>query len=436
MNKTFLIALREFKERIKTRSFLLTAFFGPIILLILTYFLFAVGGNEKKHWNVLVMDKNEILANKLASKTDPLFAFDFFNEFLDYNQFAELNQFQNYDLAVQVNEKVLSNKQVIVYYREMPSEFVQRRLIYNIERRIEEILVKEFTDLDVSKFREIKQSLNFSFRNTYDPKNEINTKASWVGFIFGIGIILFIFMFGMTILRSVASDKSSRVVEIILASVKPNQLLIGKVIGIGLSALVQFLCWIIIIGAGLIMFQKLLFPDIFDPAIVAEQIANTSAFNNPFYNEYVELIYRNIQYSNILFFFTLYFIGGYFFYGSFFAMIGSAMGSETDGQQFILPISIILLFTIFTGYLAIYYPNNELLMYLKFIPFTSPVLMMIELARGFNSTDVWQLYFALFILFISSILLFAVAGRIYKNGILQFGHRIRLKMLFQWLKKS
>jgi len=444
MRKIHLIAMRELKERIKSRSFLLMAVLGPLFVLGLFYALFSLGGSEKQHWNVLIMDKTEIMQTKIAPKKDPRFTFHFINEFVEYEQFADLEQFQGYDLAVLINEKIISNKQVIVSYRELPSENIQRRLIYHIERRFEEVMVQEFTDLDVAKFREIKQSMNFSFKNTYDPKNEVNYKAAWVGYVFGIGILLFVFLFGMTILRGVANEKSNRVVEVLLASVSPKQLLMGKVIGIGVTALLQFIVWASIIGVGLYVFRQTFFPDLLDPSLlleqmtqdVAQQAMNEFALTARSYNDFVDLVYRDIHFTNMLIFFVLFFLGGYFFYGSFFAMIGAAMGSESDGQQYIIPISVVLILSLLSGYYVIYHPDTYMADILSYLPFTSPVIMMIELSKGFTEGSVWQIYLALFILLISSVVLFGIAGRIYKNGILQFGHRLRFGMLIRWLKKS
>ncbi len=444
MRKIQLIAQRELKERISSRSFLLTALLGPLFVLGLVYALFSLGGSEKQHWNVLIMDKTEIMENKIAPKQDPRFTFHFINEFVEYDQFATLEQFKDYDLAVLINEKIISNKQVIVSYRELPSESIQRRLIYHVERRFEEIMVKQFTDLEVSKFREIKQSMNFSFKNTSDPKNEINHKAAWVGYVFGIGILLFVFLFGMTILRGVAHEKSNRVIEVLLASVHPRQLLTGKVLGIGITALVQFVLWGLIIGIGLYLFRQTFFPDLLDPTLLVEQMSQDVAqqaldefvLTARNYNDFVDLVYRDIHFTNMLLFFVLFFLGAYFFYGSFFAMIGSAMGSESDGQQYIIPISIVLVLSILSGYYVIYNPQTSLAEILGYLPFTSPVVMMIELSRGFSEGDVWKIYFSLFLIFLAGFILFRLAGRIYKNGILQFGHRLKFRLIIRWLKKS
>lgn len=440
-----LVAQRELKERIKSRSFILMAILGPLIVLLFTYLLFAFGGSSKKHWNVLIMDQNELMENKLMPRKDPMFSFDFINAFVDYDQFASLDKFQEYDLTVWVNEKVLTNKTVIVSFRERPSDPVQRRLIYHIERRLEEVMVDQFTDLSVKDFRAIKQPLNFSFKNTYDPKDEVSYQAQWVGYFFGGVIILFVFLFGMTILRAVAKEKTNRITEVLVSVVSPKHLLVGKILGIGITAILQFLLWVVIIGVGLYVYRFTLFPDIFDPGFVAEQVSNSAAgeqqlfgtkYANESYNAFVDLVYNQIHFGNMLLFFVVFFVGAFMFYGAFFAAIGSAMGSESDGQQYIIPLNILLILALLSGYYTIYYPDGVWASVAAFLPFTSPVTMMVNIGSGFSEGAVWELYLSIFTLFVAAFLMLYIASRVYKNGILQFGHRLRVDLLFKWIKKS
>src|SRR5690554_482539 len=436
MNKIVLIAKREIAERFGNRFYRWLMVLGPLLVLGLVYLFLSRAESDKKHWNVLIMDKSNVFDTKLAITKPDNLSFSFINTFLDYEEFAYDDLYQKYDLAISINEKIVSNKHVIISYREYPPESIQRQLVYLVERRLEEIMVEEFTDLSVEKFREIKQSLTFNLKDTYDPKNELSTTASWVGFVFGSLIILFVFMFGMTILRSVAREKSNRIVEVLLSSVKARQLLTGKVLGIGFSALIQFTAWVVIIGFGLYVFRLTLFPDMFSAGFVADEIAKEGA-QNPLSNQspFVELIYSQIHYTNMLIFFTLFFLGGYLFYGSFFAMIGASMGSESDGQQFVIPITLLLFLAVLSGYYTVYYPGTTLSEWIGFIPFTSPMVMMVELSNGFEDGSAWKLFLSLAILFISAFFMMRIAGRIYKNGILRFNHRLKLNMLLKWTKK-
>lgn len=436
MIKSILIAKREIAERFSNRFYKWLMILGPLLILGLIYLFLSNTTSSKKNWNVLIMDKEEIFQTKLSATQPNHLSIDFINTFLSYEEFANEEQYQKYDLAVSINEKIISNKHVIISYRIRPPLSVQRELTYLIERRMEEIMVEEFTDLSLAEFREIKQSLAFSLKDTYDPKNENSTTAGWVGFGFGILIIFFVFMFGMTILRSVAREKTNRIVEVMLSSVKARHLLSGKILGIGFSALIQFAAWVAIIGLGLYIFRLTLFPDIFSGGFVADNAMNMELSGEGLtQSPFVELIYQQIQYLNMLLFFVLFFIGGYLFYSSFFAMIGASMGSESDGQQFVIPLTLLLLGAILSGYYTVYYPGTILSEWLGFIPFTSPMTMMVRLANGFEAGTIWQLFLSIFVLFTSSFLMLMLASRIYKNGLLRFNHRLRFRMLMKWSKK-
>jgi ABC-2 type transport system permease protein len=154
------------------------------------------------------------------------------------------------------------------------------------------------------------------------------------------------------------------------------------------------------------------------------------------YNQFVELIYERIQFGNILAFFLVFFVCGYFFYGALFAALGATMGSESDGQQFVLPLIAILCFSLYSGYYFMNYPESDLSTVLHYLPFTSPVVVMVKLAQGYAPGEAYEIYLSLAILLVSSIVMLGLAARLYKNGILQFGHRLRLKHLLQWLKKT
>lgn len=443
MKNSLLIAFRELKERVTSRSFYTMLVLGPLLILGLVYILFASGTNEKKQLNTLIMDQSNVFKGKIMSAEDLSVKYDFTSSFVDYSEFAHESKYQDYDLLVWLNEKIVSNKQVVVSYREKPSERTLSRLRFQLERRFEEVLVEQFTSISVSKFREIKTSLNFDVKNVYDPKNQISTLGGWTGYFFGTVIILFIALFGMTILRSTAIEKNNRIVEVLLSSVTPRELMTGKIIGIGISAFIQFLGWVLLIGLGLYLMRTLLFPDIFDAKIVAQQLSEqakeayqTKLLTAREYNQFITLVYEEIQFSVMLQFFLLFFIGGYLFYASFFSSIGASVGSESDGQPFVIPILAIILASIYSGYYALENPASELTTFFSYLPFTSPVVMLVKLGQGFPAGESYQLYLSLLTLFLSSVVTLFIAARIYKNGILQFGHRLKLKQLIRWVKNS
>jgi ABC-2 type transport system permease protein len=445
MKNSLLIAMREWNERIRSRSFLLFSFLGPLIVLALIYVLFAFGNESKQHWNVLIADPTGMLDNKIMPGESKSVAYDFADAYIELEEFRDAKRFQKYDALLEVNEKVLSNKTGFVFYRNKPDLRMQTRVQYHFERRLEEVMVQEFTDLSVKDFRKIKQPINVNFRDVYDPYDEASDLSGWVGMVFGTMIFTFIFLFGMTILRSVSREKSNRIVEVVLSSVSTRQLMSGKLIGIGLAAFVQFLIWLLVIGTGLYLMRETLFPDVLDPSNFNIQELTLQAENKELqeqyfasqeYNRFVELIYERVQYINMIAFFVLFFVGGYFFYGSLFAAIGATMGSESDGQQFVIPLIALLCFSLYAGYYFLQYPESQISTVLHYLPFTSPVVVMVKLSQGYEPGHGFEIYLSLFVLFVSAVAMLLIASRLYKNGILQFGHRLKFRHLIKWLRKT
>ena len=216
-----------------------------------------------------------------------------------------------------------------------------------------------------------------AFRNVYDPSNTSADIGAWVGLFFGTVIFVFIFLFGMTILRSVSREKSNRIVEVLLATVHPRALMLGKIIGIGLSALLQVAIWSLVIGGGLYIMRETIFIDAYDPV-------NVAAGQTSDYNQFVELVFERIQYGSMLFYFLLFFISGYLFYGAFFAALGAVTGSESDGQQFLFPLIALLLFAVYAGYFVMQHPDSPMATVYLYLPFTAPVVAMVKLSMGFE----------------------------------------------------
>jgi ABC-2 type transport system permease protein len=444
MNVSWLIAQRELKERIKTRSFIGMAIAGPLLVMLLVYILFSIGENNKPHWNVLIVDPAGIMENKILANTTGSISYDFANDYIQLKDFEGSKRFQKYDALLELNEKIVSNKAAFLFYKEKPSFLFATSIQFHLERRLEEVMVGRFTKMSVQEFRGIKQPVSIAFRNLYDPKNESYSLSSWVGFFFGGVILLFILLFGMTILRSVSSEKSNRIVEVLLASVKPRQLMFGKIAGIGIAAILQFVIWTLLIWIGLFILRETLFPDMLHISNwnLSEITSKTatgmedSLFRSKAYNDFVELIYSRIQFGDMLVFFLLFFIGGYIFYGTFFAALGATSGSENDGQQFVLPIMALLIIALWAGYYAVQNPLSDLTYILSFVPFTSPMVCMVKLAQGYSLGEGYQIYVSFAILALSSFATLRIAGRLYQNGILQFGHRLRLTQFVTWLKNG
>lgn len=444
MKNSLLIAMRELRARVWSRSFLAMSILGPVAVLVFTYLIFAFGDEGEQKWNVLIADPTNYMEGKIMPGKDKSITYSFANSTLDHEVFRDGSRYKDFDALIEINEKVLENKVSHVFFREAPSTRLRTKVQYQIERRMEEIFAEEKHGISVQKYRKIKKPLTMSFVDVYDPYGEENSLNGWVGFFLGGIIILFIGLFGMTILRSVAREKSNRIVEVLMGTCTPRQLMTGKILGVGFSALLQFVVWLIIIGFGLYWMRETLFVDILDPRNanfdeVAAQMQNQSyaakQFSSVEYNRFVDLVYNKINFGLMLSYFVGFFIGGYLFFAAFFAALGASMGTESDGQQFVLPLVFILLISLYTGYYTMNYPSSSLVEWLQYIPFTSPVVAMVKLAQGYGENG-YQIYISMTILYASALGMLLIASRVYKNGILQFGHRLRLVHLLKWLRKT
>ena len=245
-----------------------------------------------------------------------------------------------------------------------------------------------------------------------------------IGFISGILIYMFIFMYGTMVMRGVIEEKTSRIVEIIISSIKPFQLMMGKILGVALVGLTQFILWILltIIMATV---AELTFLD-------ANSMATTmSTDEQSIILTQLTSITGGINLTQIFLSFIFYFLAGYLMYSSLFAAVGSAVDAEADTQQFILPITIPLILAFVLIQPIMDNPEGSLAFWMSIIPFTSPVIMMVRLPFG---VDNWELLLSAGILIGSFIASTWLAGRIYRTGILMYGKKASYKELWKWLK--
>jgi ABC-2 type transport system permease protein len=376
MRNLWLIAQREFMEKVKSRSFILTAFFGPILLLVVLFGLFKLSDNGKKHWDVLVTDPTGLFERKMLPNQDKAINYFFLEDYVEMETFRDAKMYQKFDALVEINEKVLTNKTAFVFYRQKPSLKLQTKIQYQSERRLEEIMVKRFTKLSIASFRKIKQPLNVAFRNVYDPFDESSDVRGWVGYFYGLLIIGFVFLYGMTILRSVSQEKSNRIIEIVLGSVSPRKLMAGKIIGIGITAIIQLIIWMLLVAIGLFLMREFIFQNSLDLTAMVnvqmtEQVKNTTLLDQLVrgneQNDFLNLIYERVQFGTMNFYFVLFFLASYLFYGAFFTAIGATAGSESDGQQFIVPILLLLLIAAYSGYFCLHNPDSNLTYFFQYL---------------------------------------------------------------------
>lgn len=278
-------------------------------------------------------------------------------------------------------------------------------------------------------------------------ENSANTEVSMmVGLFSGLLIYMFIFLYGVQVMRGVIEEKTSRIIEVIISSVKPFELMMGKIIGIALVGLTQFLLWIVlttslISGSQAIIESQFSKDDLggqsIEEVMSSNQVAvpqeaeeEVAQFNEAALDDFMKS-FDTINFAVIIGSFLFYFLGGYLLYSALFAAVGSAVDNEADSQQFMLPITIPIIFSFVMAQYVISNPEGALSFWLSIIPFTSPIIMMVRIPFG---VPYWELALSMAMLVIGFIGTTWLAGRIYRTGILMYGKKINYKELWKWLR--
>lgn len=413
MSKFLLLTKREIQERLAQKGFWYMLVLGPLVLLLLLVAILKAADEGKQELKVLIADPGQIMAHRLMAQEEKNIHYYFIDDYLEMQEFQQAKAYQEFDVLLELNEKVLNNKKCFVFYRDQLGLDARMQLKFQVEKRMEELIASQHSTLTEQAFRQIKQGFVFDFRDLKDPKNESKEANAWAGFIFGAFILFFVGLYGMTIFRATVREKSNRIVEVLLASVRPEQLMLSKITGIGLVALLQLLGWAVFLSLGLFFLQQTVFLDVFDPS-------NWGEAGPQRLNPLSSLVFEQLNLPFLLLHFILFFAASFLFYGSLFAVLGARSSADADGQQFLLPLIFMVAFGIFSGIYAIYYPNTTLTEVFTYLPFSSPVLALISLTKGATMMGYTTIMLSLLILLGAALLLLKLAGKWYKQHILKF----------------
>jgi ABC-2 type transport system permease protein len=446
-NKIKIIIKREFLHRVRKRSFVVMCLLGPFIFaaMIVLPALFAT--MEDTNVRVIAVADSSHLVNGLLKETKYI-KFHYMPASSIKHKEEILNQ-GKYDAILYVSHNVLNNDPVVLYTYAQLSSNIINHIQNTVDKQMIKIrLIKE----KVGKVDEVLSAINSNVNiKTIKLSKEGKAEEDFrglkmaVGYIFGFLIYMFIFLFGSQVMRGVVEEKTNRIVEIIVSSVKPFELMAGKIIGIGGVGLVQFIVWIMLtiglVTVGTSAFapqmkstntEKVVSQDIMKSQPKAAP--QTSVTNENAQNSQLNAALENIKRLNpvvLIGFFLFYFIGGYLLYASMFAAIGSAVDSEADTQQFMFPVTIPLIFAIYVMINTINNPNSALSLWCSIIPFTSPVVMMVRIPFGIPYI---QIAISAIVLIATFLCTTWMAGKIYRTGILMYGKKITYAEMWKWIK--
>ncbi len=444
MNKTGLIINREYFTRVRKKSFIVMTILGPVLIAGLMGLGIYLGMSDQSVYNVLVVDLTPGVIDSETSKGKPMFfnrlkntdqvTFSYTNRGLSNAEFDS----SAYSLMVVARPDILTVPEIEMVFRKLPSLKARSYIKAQFEKVIEGEKLK-LHSIDKRTYDSIRTDLDVISVDASDGTTSFKQEQAVVGFAFAVLIYFFIFLYGVQVMRGVMEEKSNRIVEVIISSVRPFQLMMGKIIGVALVGLTQFLVWVILTGTLFALVSQALLPELTDPAAVqtTESVAkevNEDAMNQAMMNEVAELILFRINWPVMLAMFLFFFLGGYLLYASLFAAVGAAVDNETDTQQFMLPITIPLIFAFVVAEFALANPDGAAVFWFSVVPLTSPVVMMVRVAMGFDAGTVWELFLAMALLVAGFLGAVWLAAKIYRTGILMYGKKVTYKELYKWLR--
>lgn len=381
-----------------------------------------LANNNEEQSSVVIIDDNNFSELEFVS-TKSIKYIELEESHFEQNKSSLIDAFDFVLHIPKVDSLPQIENSIEVYSENQMSLSIKLNIENELDKQLTNIyLVKNGIDLDKIKNSESKTSLKTFVVDDEGQNTAGNSEASFgIGLVGGFLIYIFIFMYGTMVMRSVIEEKTNRIVEIIISSVKPFELMFGKIISVALVGLSQFVMWIILGSVFLFIANGLLSTEV--------DITNLSANEGVVSEMNASLMALPIK--TLLITFLIYFLGGYLLYGSLFAAIGSASDQETDSQQFIVPITIPLILSFILVQVIIDNPHSGLAYWLSMIPFTSPIIMIARIPFG---VPIHELILSITLLILGFLFTTWLAGKIYRVGILMYGKKISYKELWKWLK--
>ncbi|HKR03943.1 MAG TPA: ABC transporter permease [Bacteroidia bacterium] len=453
MSKIGLIIKREYLTRVKKKSFIIMTILGPVLIGglygVMFYMMLSSSDEITK---IKFVDESGLFSDTLKRSGNLIFEKDTLpiqiaKHVYDPNVFAGI---------LYVPQNIVEQPGSAVYYSaKQPGLATMENLETLLQKRVEDVKLNlmfsrmNVKDFDKNALKEIKTNIDIKTKLLTDKGEEESSTGvtSMIGFGGGLLMFIFTFLYGVQVMRGVIEEKTNRIVEVIISSVRPFQLMMGKIIGIALVGLTQFLLWIVLsavittvisgFAANKIDTKKLMHSS------SMKQKMNLPQGNENFSLEagkdqagksnpvgMIKTSLKSLPLPLIIFSFLFYFLGGYLFYASLFAAVGSAIDNETDTQQFMMPITIPLMLGYFAAIGMMSHPDSALGYWLSFVPFTSPIVMMVRIPFG---VPAYELIISMALLVLGFIGTTWLASRIYRTGILMYGKKPSWKELGKWI---
>lgn len=430
MNKIWIIIKREYLTRVKKKSFLIVTLLVPVLfiaMLLIPILMMQSGDNEK----IAVVDDSKVFQGKLADDGGVHY------KFVD----ARVDTFKNtylshgYTGLLHIPEMDINRPGSIVYYSKGQMNVMLKS---NMERRLESVLEDkrmEVAGIDKEKVESIRADIDIVNLAGKDEKKGSAGLAYAVGYGAAFLVYIILLVFGTTVMRGVMEEKMNRVAEVMISSVKPFQLMMGKIVGIAGVGLTQFLIWIVLIVGLQMLLPLFVSPDAMNAA-ATQGTGNNAAMAEAMSK--INFVVEGVNWPLIITCFVFYFLGGYLFYAALFAAVGSLVNEDpNEAQALTFPITLPVIISIFIMFAAVRNPNGQLAVWGSIIPFSSPVVMMARIPYGVPGTvPYWQLGLSVLFLVAGFIGTTWLAAKIYRTGILLYGKKVTLKEVGKWLARK
>ena len=421
-----IIIEREYLNKIRNKSFIIMTFVSPLIVVAFALIIgFLTDVNSKSNAkDILILDESGLFSNTF-SDTETIH-YEYLKDKTLQEARAEVLETSKYGLLYIPKEETA---QKAFYSEESPSLSLVNEFTGALEKTLFQYNLTQKgidkAEIDSARPKITLQMENFTGEKTSEFDNVMKIA---IGGVAGYLIFMFIIIYGNMIMRSVIEEKTNRIVEIIISSVKPFQLMLGKIIGTSLAGLTQFAIWLVIGG---VLFA--LAPSLFqvDTPTATQAMAATESHSE--ISNIIAALYHFpfLETSGV---FLLFFVGGYLLYSSLYAMVGAMVDNETDTQQFMMPILIPLMLAFYVGmFSVIEEPHGTISVVFSYIPLTSPVVMLMRIPFG---VAWWEVLISLLLLYITFFLVIKIASKIYRIGILMYGKKPTYKEVWKWLKTN
>ena len=433
MNKLWLIIKREYLTRVKKRSFILTTLLTPLVIglfMVVVAFIFRYESDDLK--KIAILDKENIISS-IKDSENLIFKF----EDASLEEMKKTYVEKNYDaiMVIPPIKNLQDTRLTVFYYSDDPLGLdISLAIASKLQKRIRKYKITAL-NLDAKELESLDTKVTINPEPIDDSNKDVSAMASVVGAFLGMvmGGIMYmaVFFYGSMVMRSVMEEKTSRIVEVMISSVKPFQLMMGKIIGVGGVGLTQLIIWAILIPIIAVLVQGIFGFDLNS----SEEINSAAAQVDPDDLQAMAVqIMAEITALNwwaITPLFLFYFLGGYFLYATLFAAIGSAIGDDlAEGQSMTIPITIPVILALYIMMVVVKAPQSSLATWSSIFPFFSPIVMPSRLAF---SPPLWEIIVSILVLILTSLFFVWLSARIYRIGILMYGKKASFKELGKWL---